>query len=305
VPAERVAGYDHPHLSYAPLPSRPRLSFAGGQSLAVVPVILLEVHEDPLPDWPQMRSVAGGLERDFPNISRVSTREYGHRVGIFRILDALDRHGIAPTVAIDALSAERYPFLLDWLTERGVEWIAHGISVTRPLGSFLEEEEEVGYVAETLDRLQEAGVRSRGWLGPEYGESERTPVVLAEAGLDYVCDWCCDEQPVAMTVPQGSITAFPLSADLDDQTSLLNRMLDPAAYEDHLLAAVDQLAKDGAESARVLAFCIRPWLLGQPFRIGIFERFLAHASTTRDVCFLQPSEVLWSIAPAQDRTVSG
>lgn len=298
MPAERAPGSDQPHLAFAPMPSRAPLRFTGGQRVAVVPLILLEVYEDPLPAWPQMRSVGGGLERAFPNISRVSTREYGHRVGIFRMLDALQEHHVRPTVAIDALTAERYPFLVDWLQARDVEWISHGLSVCRPLGSHLSEAEEVAYVDETLTRLAEAGVVTAGWLGPEYGESERTPAVLARAGLRYVCDWCGDEQPVPMTVPEGELTAFPLLADLDDQTSLINRMLDPVAYEAHLLAAATQLAAEG--DARVMAFAIRPWLLGQPFRSGILERFLAATAAIPGVWFPRPGEVLDTIKPSAE-----
>jgi peptidoglycan/xylan/chitin deacetylase (PgdA/CDA1 family) len=91
-PAERQPGYDHPHCDWNPWPSRPALRWQAPGQLAVVPLLVLEAYEDPLPTgWPQVHSVGGGLIRDFPNISRVSTREYGHRVGIFRLLDALAR----------------------------------------------------------------------------------------------------------------------------------------------------------------------------------------------------------------------
>ncbi|MFY7857256.1 MAG: hypothetical protein ACOVQT_14040, partial [Rubrivivax sp.] len=123
--------------------SCPALQWPGGRNLAVVPLIVLESYEDPLPPgWPQVRSVGGGLAREFPNISRVSTREYGHRVGIFRLLDALRRHGIRPTVAIDALTAEDYPDLVDVLRADGAEFVAHGLSVTRPQTSAMTLQEE-------------------------------------------------------------------------------------------------------------------------------------------------------------------
>lgn len=301
MPAERSPGYDHPHLAFSALPDRPRLVLelpgVGATAVAVTPLILLELFEDPLPAWPQLRSVAGGLERAFPNISRVSTREYGHRVGIFRMVDLLVDRGIRPVVAVDAMTAEHYPFLVDWLGERGVTWVAHGIALTRPIGNHMTESDEAAYVAETMAHLSVCGVTTSGWLGPEYGESERTPAILARAGLRYVADWCCDEQPVPMTVPVGSLTAFPLNADLDDQTTLANRMLEPAAYRRHLLDALAQLTEDGRDSARVLSFCMRPWLTGQPFRVGVFEDFLDAVLDTPGATFASPDVILDATRP--------
>ncbi|BAN04272.1 polysaccharide deacetylase family protein [Ilumatobacter coccineus] len=271
MPAERRPGYDHEWFDYSALADRRR----PGSGVAVVPIILLELYEDPLPEgWPQPSSTAGGLDRAFPNISRVSMREYGHRVGIFRLLDALERHGVRPTIAIDAMTAEGYPWLVQRLVDAGADWIAHGISVTRPIGSHLTAEEERAYVTETIERLAACGIETNGWLGPEYGESERTPGVLAAAGMEYVFDWTGDEQFVDFHVDTGRLTGFPLSADLDDQTTLANRMAEPAAYGQHLVDAATELAIDDGRGARVLSFCVRPWLTGQPFRVGVFDHFV-------------------------------
>ena len=276
-PARREAGSDHPHFAWNPLPARPPLRWPGGRGLAVVPQINLEVVEDPLPaGWPQIRSVGGGLVRDFPNISRVSTREYGHRVGIFRIIEALRARGIRPTVAIDVLSAERYPRLVDALRAAGAEFVAHGIAATRPITSAMQLAEERDYIAETLERLHACGIAPTGWFGPEYGESTRTPQLLGEAGLHYVCDWANDEQPYAMTTP-GALVAMPLWADFDDQTVLINRMCNLDMFEDHFIKALDQLNRDARTTARLFHYCVRPWVSGTSARIAMFERVLDHA----------------------------
>jgi hypothetical protein len=276
-PAERRHGYDHRHYAWDILPARPKLAWPGGRNLAIVPLVVLESYEDPLPaGWPQVRSVGGGLIRDFPNISRVSTREYGHRVGIFRILEALKRRGIRPTVAIDALTAEDYPCLVDVLNEAQAEFVAHGISVTRPQTSAMSVQEERAYIAETLDRLQACGIRARGWYGADYSESTVTPQLLGEAGLEYLSDWSNDEQPYRMTTP-GTLVATPLWADFDDQTVLINRMCNLDMFEDHFVKALAQLDRDARDSARLFHFCVRPWVMGAPLRIGVFERVLDFA----------------------------
>ena len=290
--AQRRHGMDQPHTRWSPLPQRPALQWPVGTGLAVVPLLVLESYEDPLPvDWPQVRSVGGGLARDFPNISRVSTREYGHRVGIFRLLDALAHHRIRPTVAIDVLTAENYPSLLQVLRDAGAEFVAHGISVTRPLTSTMELQQERHYVAETMARLQACGLTPRGWFGADYSESTHTPQVLAESGLEYLSDWANDEQPYAMTTPQ-PLVATPLWADFDDQTVLINRMCNLDVLEDHFTKALDQLQRDARQSARLFHFCVRPWVMGAAFRIASFERILQHAASLDGVWMPRLGEVV-------------
>jgi peptidoglycan/xylan/chitin deacetylase (PgdA/CDA1 family) len=267
--------------------------------LAVVPLLVLEAYEDPLPEnWPQVHSVGGGLIRDFPNISRVSTREYGHRVGIFRLLDALRRRGIKPTVAIDALSAECYPDLLDRLQQDGAEFVAHGISVTRPQTSRMSVAQERAYIIETLERLAACGVQTRGWFGADYSESTLTPQLLGEQGVQYLSDWANDEQPYRMSTP-GDLVATPLWADFDDQTVLINRMCDPVILEDHFDKALRQLNRDAVQSARLLHFCVRPWVLGSSARIALFERVLDVAQSLDQVWMPRLGEVVDAWRAAQ------
>jgi hypothetical protein len=79
-----------------------------------------------------------------------------------------------------------------------------------------------------------------------------------------------------MTTP-GALVATPLWADFDDQTVLINRMCNLDMFEDHFTKALDQLNRDCQQSARLLHFCVRPWVMGAPLRIATFERILDHA----------------------------
>jgi Polysaccharide deacetylase len=279
MPAQRVPGMDHEHYPWSPIVERQRLAWPNDARVALTVVINLETFEERPPEGAvQSANLSGGLgRRPYPDYARLSHREYGHRVGIFRVLDVLERHGVPPTVAIDALTAERYPYLVRHCAERGCEFVAHGISVTQMISSRMREDEEREYISETLSRIEAAvGEKPRGWLGPEFGESERTPWLLADAGLRYVCDWGNDEQPYELTVPGGPLYAFPLMVEYDDAFALWTRGITPATYHDMLTRGFDRLWSDGASNARLLAFGVRPWLIGQPFRIGTLESALAH-----------------------------
>jgi peptidoglycan/xylan/chitin deacetylase (PgdA/CDA1 family) len=127
------------------------------------------------------------IPRPYPDYARLTHQAYGLRVGIFRVLEVLEKHGIPPTVAMDALTAEHYPYLVRHCVQRGCEIIGHGMAASRMITSKMSEPEERAYVQSSVATLARAtGNTPLGWLSPEYGESTRTPSLLAQAGLKYV-----------------------------------------------------------------------------------------------------------------------
>ena len=98
---------------------------------------------------------------------------------------------------MDVLTAENYPFLVRHCLSRGDEIIAHGISVNRMITSRMSEQEERDYIQTSLHALTRAtGKTPAGWLGPESGESTRTPQLLAELGMRYVCTGSTTSSPI-------------------------------------------------------------------------------------------------------------
>ena len=271
-------GMDHDHYEYYPLNgTRPALRWPNDCRVALCVVVSLDIMEWVTPqDGYQLPTLAGGYgPSPFPDVTRWSHREYGHRVGVFRLLDMLEKHGIKPTVAMDALTAENYPFLVDHCQSRGCEIIAHGISASRMITSQMGEEQEREYIASSLARLAGAtGSPARGWLGQEYGESERTPQLLAEAGIDYVCDWVNDDQPYTMSAGQGGLCALPMTLPLDDVAALWERRVAMSRYVGMAKDTFDALYHEGASNGRLIALNLRPWLSGQPFRVRYLNEAL-------------------------------
>ncbi len=285
-------GPDHPHHDWSPLPTRPQRRWPNGAGVAVCPIVSLETHEDSVPEgWPQIAWLAGGVGfRPDPNIARIGARDYGLRIGFFRLADALARAGLSFAVAIDAMTAERHPSLVAFARSRGCEFLAHGLSVNRPLHEGLSAADERAYILETRARLARCGISARGWFGIEYAESSRTPGLVADAGYDFLCDWCNDEQPYAMHAPR-TLTALPLLADLDDSFCFTSpRGIAPSAYGARLTEAAQALAEDGRVQARVMAWHMRPFLSGQPFR----ELHIARALAT-----IGRQAGAWSALPSQ------
>jgi peptidoglycan/xylan/chitin deacetylase (PgdA/CDA1 family) len=277
---ELHAGMDHEHYDWQPLnASRPALRWPGDARVALCVIVTLEHLEWSRPPGSyHPPNLAGGYgPAPFPDVTGWSHREYGHRVGIFRILEVLAKHGIAPTIAMDALTAEHYPFLVRHCLGRGSEIIGHGISVRRMITSQMAEPEERDYIQSSIQALLRAtGKAPVGWLGPEYGESTRTPQLLAQAGIRYVCDWVNDDQPYPLKVPQGELYALPIALPLDDVNALWDRRIDIDRYGEMIQESFETLYEEGAANGRLLALHLHPWLIGQPFRIGTLDAALGH-----------------------------
>ena len=169
-------GMDHDHYDWNPLnESRAILKWPNDARIAVCVIVNLEQMEWAQPEDGYRSPTLASGPGPYPDITAWSGREYGHRVGIFRVLDVLDRHGIKPTVAMDTLTAENYPWLVKHHVDRGDEFIGHGISLSRMITSRMSEQEERDYIQTCLTSLNRTtGVTPMGWLGPEFGESART-----------------------------------------------------------------------------------------------------------------------------------
>lgn len=263
----RTPGPDHGHYRHAPLPGRAAPPWPGGARIALVVFLYLEHWELLPPDGavrdPRLNDSAGAFVPDYRNHS---WREYGNRVGMFRILDLLDRHGLRVTVPANAMACLRYPPLVEELLRRGYEVAAHGISATQMLHGRMgpgQEEDAIGLAIDTVARC--TGRRPAGWVGQDYGESAHTPALLAKAGLDWVCDWPNDDQPYAMTTSP-PLLSLPNQAEWDDVQMLWHRRVSLARYAPTIEAAFRCLHAEGAAAPRFFGLHLHPWVLGAPHR---------------------------------------
>lgn len=283
-------GYDHDWFRWTPIPNRRRMEWPEGRRTAVGVVVHLAAveWEDPHDTPPRPPGGRGiGWPPDFP---RMSHREFGHRVGVFRLLHILNSLRIAPAAVVDVLTAEYYDGLLDHLLPATSEVLAGGLSASRPITSLMSEDEERDYIGTTMDRLAHVlGTRPVGWLGPEHNESQRTPALLAEAGLRYVADWANDDVPYRFTGVGAELWGFPLSWELSDLASAYLRMVSPDTWADSVIEAFDVIHDEGG---RLLTLHLQPWLSGQAFRAASLERALRHISEADDVWFAAPADII-------------
>jgi peptidoglycan/xylan/chitin deacetylase (PgdA/CDA1 family) len=273
-----VARHDRPPHDTSSIVRRAPLRWPDGARVAFAVVISAEYYEmQPAAENFIPANVPGGFGRaPYPDVRAFSQRDYGNRVGIFRVIEALQRSAMPATAAVDAGVAARYPYIVDELQRHGIEIAGHGHAVTNVISSHMTEAAERGYIASALETLMRvSGTRPIGWHGPEYGQSERTPALLAELGLDYTLDWPNDEQPFLMRTEPKPLLSLAMALELDDVVTMWHRRVSAERWRVAVGEALDQLLADSGNGGRHLILNVHPWLIGHPHRIGYLEEVLA------------------------------
>ncbi|MCP5131620.1 MAG: polysaccharide deacetylase family protein [Pseudomonadales bacterium] len=296
----RKYGMDHDRYDWSLLTDRRPVQWPGDARLAVWINVGLQFF--PLNQRGKPFAVPGGMTMPYPDLRHFSLRDYGNRVGIYRFLDAFDRYGIKPGFAFSAQLAERAPYLLRRIVERGDEILCHGWNMDSLHYGGMDQQEEAELVERSLKRLRElSGQPVTGWISPARNESEHTPELLAANGVRYFCDWVNDDMPYPFHTANGELTAMPLPTELEDAFIVMNNLHSEQSWLEQVCDACDYLlAEANEQGGRILALNIHPWMLGQPHRIGKLEQALEYISSQDGVWMAYPSEILdaWRSAAA-------
>ncbi|ESZ87835.1 MAG: polysaccharide deacetylase [Blastomonas sp. CACIA14H2] len=292
----RRLGMDHKLYPYSNLFQRPPVQWPGEKSVAIWPVICLEWFPMVPSDTPFR--APGHMQTAYPDYRHYTAREYGTRIGLFRLLDAFEAVGARISVACNGAIADRYPAIIEALVKGGHEIVAHSTDMNGTIASGLAEADERALIAASLDALEKAsGTRPRGWLSIARSQSFATPHLLAEAGLDYMCDWVNDELPYAMTTEAGGIVNMPLNHELSDRQIINVQQQSVDSYATQMRDAYGWLAHEAeAHSGRMLPMHLTPYIMGLPYRIDAFEALVRWLAEQPGAWFATGSEILdsWS-----------
>lgn len=266
-----------PPFDYSPITARPSLTWPGGTRVAVY--IGLNV-EHFLPDLPST-SIWPGTADLQPDALNYGWRDYGARVGIWRTIESLDRHGVRPSVLLNSAVIEHHPQIIAAGRERDWTWLAHG-RTNSILHNGFGVDEERHLLTEITDAIAAAtGRPPRGWMGPGLTETHHTPQLLAKLGYRYVLDWTNDDQPYRLAVP--GMLSVPYSVELNDLL-LFGKGFTGAEFVQIVVDQYEQLSADAANgSGRVLALALHPFVIGQAFRHKYFDQVLAYLASRPDV----------------------
>ncbi|MBC7803854.1 MAG: polysaccharide deacetylase family protein [Candidatus Parcubacteria bacterium] len=265
---KRRLGMDHARYEWSILPNRKPVQWPGGARVALWVTVALEWF--PLDQKGQPFKPLGSLQNAYPDLRHYTLRDYGNRVGIFRVMKALERHGIRASAPVNAAVAIRYPKLIQEIAARKWEFLGHGLDMDHL--HFQGMSGEKALIEKCLSILQ-----TRGWLSPAKSESAETLDLLAQAGIEYVCDWVNDDMPYEIRAGGKTLYSMPHSNDIDDATILVGMHHDEDEFRDQVVDQFDVLyGESAARGGRIMHIALHPWVIGQPYRIGSLENALAH-----------------------------
>jgi allantoinase len=289
-------GMDHRHYTYSALPQRSSQPWPEGSRLAAYAVLFLE-HWELLPPEGALCDprLAGEF---FPDLKNWTQREYGLRIGIFRIVDELKAQGIRPCIAANSMAVERLPELVKLFNDWGCEWLAHGVAATRMMHSKMPRAVQAAHIQESLDALERAtGRRPRGWISQDWGLGTDTFDLLAQAGIRYTLDCPNDEEPYWLRT-QDPLLAIPFSGEWDDVQCQWIRLMEPRAHAQLACEAFEQMARECARQHRSAVFnvSIHPWLSGMSSRVAAFREMLVRLRAVPGVWWTDPGQLHHALA---------
>ena len=257
---------------YDPDPAGPVLRWPGGKTCAVWVAPNLEFYEIDPPAHPMRKSWA----RRHPDVVGYSHRDHANRVGHWRMADAMTKHGFPGSVSLSVALCDHIPEVVADGVARGWEFFSHGIYNTR-YAYDMDESQERAIIADSIATVQATtGQRIRGWLAPALTHTVRTMDLIAEYGLDYTCDLYHDDRPGRVRTASGDLISMPYSLEVNDHYGFFIYNMSPRDYADALIRQFDRLAREGEASGTVMCIPLHSYLIGQPHRIGAFDRVLDH-----------------------------
>ena len=260
-------------VDYSPIIDRPAIKWPNDARVALWIAPNVE-HYEYMPDRDAARNA--WPRTPYPDVQQYSYRDYGNRVGFWRMLEPLDKYNIKCCVSLNMAVLEHFPEICEAMVQRDWDYMSHGIYNTRYMYTFSEEQEREFY-RDTIDTLRRhTGKQLKGMLGPAISGTARTPDLMAEAGLIYHTDWMHDDQPVPIKVDSGKLVSVPYSVELNDSSMFRDHHYEADYFARICKAQFDQLYKEGAESGRVMCIALHPFLFGQPHRIKYLEDILSY-----------------------------
>jgi len=264
-------------IVYSAAPERPPLRWPGGARVALWVAPNIE-HYEFLPELIRVRDPWPRLPH--PDILGYGLRDYGNRVGVWRLMEVFDRFELPCTVSLSMAVLQMYPEIAEAMLKRRWEFMSHGLYNTRYHWNLSEDDERAAIEECQQIHRQFTGRGLPGWFSPAASNTLNTPDLVAEAGIGYLCDLYHDDQPTPIQVRQGELFSLPYSMEINDSIAW-RRGQEGAAFAQKICDEFDTLYSEGAVSGQVMNIAVHPFIMGQPHRIehlaGALDYILSHS----------------------------
>lgn len=283
-----AATADHGRFPYSPVTDRDGRSMPGGARICVIVSPNIEHFHWGKPGM-SMTPMTAGLK---PDVLNHAWREYGNRVGVWRLMEILEKHRIRACAPVNSEVFDTCPKIIEEGDRLGWEWVAHGPSNSM-MFTGMPKEAEKPIIQNVVEQMRaRTGRTPRGWLSPALTETDSTLDLIAEAGIEYVLDWVNDELPYDIKTSAGVLSSIPYTLEIGDIPIFLHQGRSGSAFYDIVADQFDQLYEEGETRPRIMAIALHPFLIGHPFRARHLDRALAYIMGHERVWIATGSEVL-------------
>ncbi|TWT10264.1 polysaccharide deacetylase family protein [Reyranella sp. CPCC 100927] len=268
----------HDRFPYSAIVSRPTFSWPEGRGLAFYVAVCVE----------SFAYNAAGLGtpltpgHSHPNNFNWSWREYGNRVGSWRLIELFDAFQLPMTVLLNSACYEHCPELVAAHRARGDEIVGHGRTNSENQNG-LSREDERRLLREATDAFRRhEGKAPRGWMSPGANANVCTEDLLAQEGYRYTLDWPMDDQPVWMKTEAGPLLSVPYPHELNDIPAMIFHDSTARDFTDTSIDNFDEMLRQSEQQPLVFGITVHNFIAGQPFRLKQFRRLLEHITRHRD-----------------------
>jgi len=272
-------------FDYSPIIERPKIEWPGGKQLAFYIGLNVEHYEIGKP----ATSIFPGTASLAPDPLNYGWRDYGARVGIWRVMKLLDQYKMRASVLLNSDVCEHCPQIIKEGNKRNWAWLAHGKN-NSTLQANMSYEEEEKYLYNVVEAIQKGtGKDPKGWLGPALTETFNTPEILVSLDLNYLLDWCNDDQPYPLNVGSHKMISVPYSIEVNDIPLFVGTSFNGWDFVRLVQDQINTLYREGG--GRVACVALHPFIIGQPFRIKYLEEVLEYVAQNNDIWVTTSDEI--------------
>ena len=278
----------HQRLPYSAIVDRKPLKLPRGVRLVVWPIVNVEVWDIDRPMPRQALPPPTGITR-LPDVPHWAWHEYGNRVGFWRLKSALDRLKITPSLSVNARVCEDYRRIAQAALDAGWEFMGHSYD-QRPIHLEPNQRATIRKAVRVIKAF--TGKQPVGWLGPGFTQTLDTPENLAEAGIQYICDWPIDDEPVEIKTRKGPLLVLPYSIELNDIAMMIVQHHPAQEFVTRCMDYFERVYAESASRAKIMSIAVHPYISGTPYRIKYFEQVLTALKKKPGVVFWTGEEIM-------------
>ena len=280
--------WPNPRVPHELSSNRKKLSPPDGKSLIVHTVMNIEY-------WPFDKNMPRGIlppphgkSPDPPDLPNYSWVEYGMRVGLPRLFKLFAENNIPVSAFINAQVADIYPKAFDEVCKLNWELVGHGWFQE----SLRVAKDEEHVIKKSLDLLRKlSGQPVRSWFGPAGGETEKTPELLKENGIEFLHDWLIDELPCWMRTKLGPIVAMPYTFELNDVPiwTVQNNSCDE--MKKRVDATLNIFDEEKLYNTKIITLALHPHIVRVPQNFYYLKKIIEDLRKRNDVIFMTSSQI--------------